>query len=147
MLLPIQIGLHSVLLPLSIEQSINQSNPADWARVRYRRNVISLSIDMSADCRTTTLGRHIGRHIGPVSVEISADISVDMSVKMSTDTSRSIYRPIVGRPTYLSSVGMVWYGILYLNQRSTLGPTTLSWFPWRACLYRHKKTLELVIQD
>ena len=61
--------------------------------VRYRRNVGSLSIDMSADCRTTTLGRHIGR----VSVEISADISVDMSVNMSTDTSRSIYRPSVGR--------------------------------------------------
>ena len=61
--------------------------------VRYRRNVGSLSIDMSADCRTTTLGRHIGR----VSVEISADISVDMTVNMSTDTSRSIYPPSVGR--------------------------------------------------
>ena len=43
--------------------------------------------------------------------------------------------------------GMVWYGILYLNQRNTLAPTTLSWFPWRACLYRHKKRLELIIQD
>ena len=64
--------------------------------VRYRRNVGSLSIDMSADCRTTTLIRHIDRHIGRVSVEISADISVDMSVNMSTDTSRSIYRPSVG---------------------------------------------------
>ena len=52
---------------------------------------------MSADCRTTTLGRHIDRHIGRVSAEISADISVDMSVNMSTDTSRPIYRPSVGR--------------------------------------------------
>ena len=65
--------------------------------VRYRRNVGSLSIDMSADCRTTTLGRHIDRHIGRVSVEISADISVDMSVYMSSDTSRPIYRPSVVR--------------------------------------------------
>ena len=48
---------------------------------------------MSANCRTTTLGRHIDRHIG----RVSADISVDMSVNMSTDTSRPIYRPSVGR--------------------------------------------------
>ena len=59
--------------------------------VRYRRNVGRLSIDMSADCRTTTLGRHIDRHIGRESAEISADISVDMSVNMSTDTSGPIY--------------------------------------------------------
>ena len=104
-----QIGLHSVLLPLSIEQSINQSNPADWARLRYRRNVISLLIDMSADCRTTTLGRHIGRHIGPVLVEIS----VVMSVEMSTDTSRSIYRPIVGRHVDRHICrASVWYGMV-----------------------------------
>ena len=64
--------------------------------VRYRRNVGSLSIDMSADCRTTTLGRHIDRNIGRVSVEVSADISVDMSVNMSADISRSIHRPSVG---------------------------------------------------
>ena len=56
--------------------------------VRYQRNVSSLSIDMLANCRTTTLGRHIDR----VSVEISADISVDFLVNMSTDTSQSIYR-------------------------------------------------------
>ena len=61
--------------------------------VRYRRNVGSISIDMSAYCRTTTFGRHIDR----VSVEISADIPVDMSVNKSTDTSRSIHRPSVGR--------------------------------------------------
>ena len=41
--------------------------------VKYRRNVGSLSIDMSADNRTTTLGRHIDRHIGRVSVDISTD--------------------------------------------------------------------------
>ena len=61
--------------------------------VRYRRNVGSLSIDMSAYCWTTTLGRHIDRYIGRVSVEISANISVDLSVNMSTDTSQWIYQP------------------------------------------------------
>jgi len=61
--------------------------------VIYRQNVSSLSIDMSADNRTTALGRHIDRYIGRVLVEISTDMSVDMS----TDTSRSIYRPSVGR--------------------------------------------------
>ena len=62
--------------------------------MKYRRNVGSLSIDMSADNRTITLGRHIDRHIGRVSVDrCSADVSVDMS----TDTSRSTYRPTVDR--------------------------------------------------
>ena len=48
---------------------------ADYMQVavKYRRNVGSLSIDMSADNRTTTLGRHIDRHIGRVSVDISTD--------------------------------------------------------------------------
>jgi len=32
--------------------------------VRYRRSVSSLSIDMLADCWTTTVSRHIDRHIG-----------------------------------------------------------------------------------
>lgn len=44
--------------------------------VRYRRNVHSLSIDMSAESRTTIFDRHIDRNIGRVSVETSADISV-----------------------------------------------------------------------
>ena len=34
--------------------------------VRYRRNVGSISIDMSADFRTTTLGRHIDQNIDQV---------------------------------------------------------------------------------
>ena len=55
--------------------------------VRYQRNVGSLSIDMSAYCWTTTLGRHIDRNISQASVEILADISVDFSVNMLTDTS------------------------------------------------------------
>ena len=41
--------------------------------MKYRRNVSSLSIDMSADNWTTTLGRHIDRHIGRVLVDIQAD--------------------------------------------------------------------------
>ena len=77
--------------------------------VKYRQNVSSLSIEMSADNRTTTLGRHIDRHIGRVSVEISTDdrpicrpthldryigrVSVDMSTDISVK-HRSICRPI-----------------------------------------------------
>ena len=57
--------------------------------VRYRRNVSSLSIDMSTNTRLIyrlrSVGQHIDQHIGRVSVEISAD------------TSRSTYRPRVGR--------------------------------------------------
>ena len=41
--------------------------------VKYQQNVGSLSIDMSADNRTTTLSRHIDQHIGRVSVAISTD--------------------------------------------------------------------------
>ena len=87
--------------------------------MKYRRNVGSLSIDMSADNRSITLGRHIDRHIGRVSVDISTDVrpmcrsicrpthlgrhidrlSTDMSVDISTDT-----RPIC-RPIHRSRVG------------------------------------------
>ena len=41
--------------------------------VKYQWNVGSLSIDMSADNRTTTLGGHIDRHIGRVLVDILTD--------------------------------------------------------------------------
>ena len=68
--------------------------------VKYRGNVGSLSIDMSADNWTTTLGRHIDRHIGRVSI----NISTDMSAGISSDTSRSTSRPIC-RPSYRSTVG------------------------------------------
>ena len=80
----------------------NKNKRDDWGKyhglsgqvaVKYRRNVSSLSIDMSADNRTTTLGRHIDQHLSWV----SADISTDMSVDMSTDTSRSTYRPTLDR--------------------------------------------------
>ena len=58
--------------------------------VKYRRNVGSLSIDMSADNRTTPLDRHIDRRIGRVSVDIcSADIS--------SDTTQSTYRRTLDR--------------------------------------------------
>ena len=72
--------------------------------VKYRRNVSSLSIDMSADDQTTTLGRHIDQHISRyVDRHISVDISADISVDISTDTRpicRSIHRPRVGRYVY-----------------------------------------------
>ena len=63
--------------------------------VKYRRNVGSVSIDMSADNRTTTLGRQLYRRIcrrdrhiyisrptyrssvGRVSVDMSSDVSVE----------------------------------------------------------------------
>ena len=81
--------------------------------VKYQWNVGSLSIDKSADNRTTTLGRHIDRHIGRVSVDISTNArpicrpiyrathlgrhigrhSTDMSTDISVDT-RPICRPI-----------------------------------------------------
>ena len=61
--------------------------------VKYRRNVGRLSIDMSADKWTTTLGRHINQHIGRVSVDISTDTSVDTS----TDIYRSTYRSTLDR--------------------------------------------------
>ena len=81
--------------------------------VNYRRNIGSLSIDMSADNQTTTLGQHIGRHISWVSVDISTDALpicrpicrathlgwhidrhwTDMSTNISADT-RPICRPI-----------------------------------------------------
>ena len=92
--------------------------------VKYRRNVGSLSIVMSADNRTTTLGRNIDRHIGRVSVDISTDArpvcrriyratylgrhidrhSTNMSTDISVDT-RPICRPIrrsICRPIYRS---------------------------------------------
>ena len=50
--------------------------------MKYRRNVGSLSIDMSANYRTNTLG---------------TDMSVHISTDISTDISWSIYRPSVGR--------------------------------------------------
>ena len=91
--------------------------------VKYRRNVGSLSINMSADKRTTTLGRHIDRHIGQVSVDILTDArpicrpiyrathlgrhigrhSTDMSTGISVDTwpiCRPISRSTVGRYGY-----------------------------------------------
>ena len=33
--------------------------------------------------------------------------------------------------------GMVWYTLF--KSRNTLAPTTLSWFPWRACFYKYIK--------
>ena len=57
--------------------------------VKYRWNVSSLSIDMSADNRTTTLGRHINQHFGRVLVDILTD-------------ARPIYRQLICRPRHLS---------------------------------------------
>ena len=72
--------------------------------VKYRGNVGNLSIDMAADNRTTTLGRHIDRHTGRLSI----DLSTDMSAGISSDTSRSTCRPTsrpICRPSYRSTVG------------------------------------------
>ena len=69
------------------------------------RQIGRLSVDTSTDarpiCRSTsrpTLGRCVDRDVSvDVSTDISADVSTDMSGAMLTDTSRSIYRPCVGR--------------------------------------------------
>ena len=89
--------------------------------VKYQWNVSSLLIDMSADNRTTTLGRHIDQHIGRVSVAISPyrpmldrfvgrHIDRHISVDISTDTRPirwptyrlvaypSTCRPTIGQP-------------------------------------------------
>ena len=55
--------------------------------VKYRRNVRSLSIDMSTDTRPIYRSRSI------IASDISVDTAADMSVDMSTDTSRSTHRP------------------------------------------------------
>ena len=83
--------------------------------VKYRRNVGSLSINMSVDNRTIILGRHIGQHIGRVSVDKSTDarpicrpthlgrhidrLSTEISVDISAYT-----RPIC-LPIHRSSIG------------------------------------------
>ena len=100
--------------------SINYTVTNTQVAVKYRQNVGSLSIDMSADNRTTTLGRHIDRHIGRVSVDILTNAlpicrpiyrvthlgqhidwhSTNMSTDISGDTwpiCRLIRRSTVGR--------------------------------------------------
>ena len=52
--------------------------------VRYRRNVSSLSIDMSTDTRLIYRSRSFGQHI---------DQYIGVSVEISADTSQSTYRP------------------------------------------------------
>ena len=60
--------------------------------VKYRQNVGSLSIDMSADNRTTTLSQHINRHIGRVSVNISTNAQAICRSTNARAISRPIYR-------------------------------------------------------
>ena len=88
--------------------------------VTYRWNVSSLLIDMSADNRITTLGRHtcIDQHIGRVSLDISTNArpecrsiwrlthlgrhidlhSTDMSANISVNTG------LICKPIHWSSV-------------------------------------------
>ena len=48
---------------------------------------------------------------------------------------------------YLSSLhGLFAVGIGRYTLFNTLAPTTLSWFPRRACFYRHKRRLKLIIR-
>ena len=60
--------------------------------LKYWHNVSSLSIDMLADDRTTTLGWHIDRHIGWLSVHISNDARLKCR-----SICRPIHQPSVGR--------------------------------------------------
>ena len=77
--------------------------------VKYRRNVCSLLIGMSADNRTTTLNRHIDRHIGRVSVDMSTNArAICRPIYRATHLDRHISidtRPICRPPTYRSTLG------------------------------------------
>ena len=95
----------------------NKNKRDDWGKyhglsgqvaVKYRQNVGSLSIDMLADNRTTTLSRHIDQHIS----QVAADISTDARL-----ICRSICRPThLGRhidqhstDTSVESIDIDWY--------------------------------------
>ena len=114
--------------------------------VKYRRKVSSLSINMSADNRTTTLGRHIGQHISRVPVNISPDAQlicrlthlgrhIDWhSTDMSTDTS------VKCRPISRSRGAQNTHDLIFLqNTRESkmsqpcLHPLIYTW-PMRACV-------------
>ena len=71
------------------------SPPNTQVSVKYWRKVGSLSIDMSADNRTTALSRHIHQRL------------TDMSVDMLTD-KQPIYR-LICLPTYRSRVSIKIY--------------------------------------
>ena len=100
--------------------------------VRYLQNVSSLSIDMSADCQTTTCIRHFNRNIDQVLVEILADISVDMSLNTSTDTSRSIHGMSVSQAMVdMSTDTRLLFRLIYRSRdaQSTHDPTNLQTIP------------------
>ena len=71
--------------------------------VKYRQNVCGLSIDMLADNRTTTLGRHIDWHIGRVSVDISTDARpMCQPIYRATHLGRHIDRYLTNMSTDIS---------------------------------------------
>ena len=112
--------------------------------VKYRRNVSSLSIGMSADNRTTTLGRHIDQHIGQVSVDISTNArAICQLIYWATHLGRHIDRHsanmsnrYVGRLSVDMSTDMsvegctkyTWSDPTTLNCRATICHFKLIWY-------------------
>ena len=113
--------------------------------MKYRRNVSSLLINMSADNQTTILGQHIDQHIGRVSVDISTDArpiswsicrlthlgrhisrhSTDMSPDMSVNTlpiSQLIHQSRVGQydDRYISQGVHKIHMIRFLNGKNQI---------------------------
>ena len=89
--------------------------------VKYPRNVGSLSIDMSADNRTTTLSQHINRRL------------TDMLADISSDTSRSTDTWLICRPTYRSTLGRYvdWYvGQLSVNTSTDMSVEVCTKYTW-----------------
>ena len=123
--------------------------------VKYRRNVSSLSINMSADNQTTTLGRHIDQHIGRLSVDISTDawpicrsicrrthlgrLSVDISAKCR----------LMCRPTYWSIFDRYvdWYiGWVSVDMSTAISVEGWTKYTWSKIImvaqHCHWKTLQ-----
>ena len=87
--------------------------------VKYRRDVDSLSIDMSANNRTTTLGQHIDQHISRVSVNISTDAQlICRLIYRVTPLGRLIDRHSTDMSTDIS---VNTWPICWLIYRSTVG--------------------------
>ena len=86
--------------------------------VKYRWNVGSLSINMSADNRTTTLGPHINQHISWVSVDLSTDARL---ICWSICPLTHLSWPINRHPTNIS-VNICRYVDMSVESRSICRP-------------------------
>ena len=111
---------------VSYSHQYASSNEAD-----DRQNVSCLSIDMSADDRTTTRGRHIDQH----NVQLSVDILTD-----AWSICWSICRPThLGHRSTLDQYATYWLSVdRYVSQHSADMSTDTSLECWSICwlIYR-----------